>query len=47
MFTEVEYFPALLTHLLALVLDVDFVNQRYELRSRREIIYQRLSASLK
>lgn len=46
-FTEVEYFPALLTHLLALVLDVDFVNQRYELRSRREIIYQRLSASLK
>lgn len=46
-FTEIEYFPALLTHLLVLIFDVDFVNQRYELRSRREIIYSRLTANLK
>lgn len=46
-FTEVEYFPAFLTHLLVLIFDVDFVNQRYELRSRREIIYQRLTTILK
>lgn len=46
-FTEIEYFPALLTHLLALIFDVDFANQRYELRSRREILYQRLTTNLK
>lgn len=46
-FTEMEYFPALLTHLLVLIFNVDFVNQRYDLRSGRDAIYQRLTIILK
>ena len=46
-FTEIEYFPALLTHLLVLIFGVEFVNQRYDLRSKKDAIYQRLTVVLK
>lgn len=46
-FVEVEYFPALLTHLMVLINGVDFVNQRYDLKSRKNLIYQRLYTILK
>ena len=46
-FTEIEYFPALLTHLTVLIFGVEFVNQRYDLRSRKDAIYQRLTVTLK
>jgi hypothetical protein len=46
-FTELEYFPTLLTHLLVLIFGVEFVNQRYDLRSRKDAIYQRLTVTLK
>lgn len=41
---EIEYFPALLTHLLALIFGVRFANDAYDLRSRKDSIYQRLNA---
>jgi hypothetical protein len=46
-FTEIEYFPALITHLLVLIFGVEFVNERYDLRSRKDAIYQRLTVTLK
>jgi hypothetical protein len=46
-FTEIEYFPTLLTHLLVLILGVEFVNQRYDLKSKKDAIYQRLTVILK
>lgn len=46
-FTEIEYFPALLTHILVLIFGIEFVNQKYDLRSKKEAIYQRLTVSLK
>lgn len=47
MITEVEYFPTLLTHLLVLIFGVEFVNERYDLKSKKDAIYQRLTVALK
>lgn len=46
-FTEIEYFPTLLTHLLVLIFGVEFVNGVYDLRSKKDAIYQRLTVTLK
>lgn len=46
-FTEIEYFPVLLTHLLVIIMGVEFVNQKYDLRSKKDAIYQRLTVILK
>jgi len=47
MLTEAEYFPTLLTHILVLIFGVEFVNQKYDLKSRSSAIYQRLTVALK